>query len=444
VQHLAKLRARRVASNKEVPPPLRRGGSASTSKTSGPASLPTKPSSEASSGKDKDKPKSKARKVAVSSDEEDSPVVDDTDDEDGEYGKRRRSKDSGQKKSQKKRKLDSDVERKSDSERGDGNETEDADDDVVAVGAQFLSYPNDSKLSSLSATSPEDEATEEDQSKIVILHYGRRNSVTARGDTSLLIDNKETKGSEKAASKEAEHTAGYFNGNASSFSTIPGLLPGPPIPGYQSRFDKDGYVLPLPKGGVSNLRNWPKEAVLQQYDRDDPRIPGVPQVPKTIIPAAWLRDEKCEPQLLWNRVLDNAREETYPECRESERKREDYKEYMAQHRELPYFFDPEWNLPPTLHMTDPKDDYKILTYLANEAADPEPLREQHSNFNALKLRLVQLDKEVERGNMVDMNHSESIHKELDYRAKLPPGKCYDLMQELEEKDAARPYEDWLG
>lgn len=447
VQHLAKLRTRRVASNKQVPPPLRRGGSTSTSKASATSTSPTKVSAETSPRKDHTK--AKARKAVDSSDEEEIPLENETSSSDEEYGKRRRSKKSGKKKSRKKRKLNVDSEGESISDKGERNEAEeveDTDDELLAVGAQFLSYPNDKKCSSGSASPSPDDSTEK-ESKVVILRYGRRNSMTFQDGRALFIDNEGSKGFKKAATKEAYHPGQDLNGNDHNYPGIPGFRP--PRPGGGRKYDETDYTLPIPKRGENPMRpylmagNWPKDAVLKLYDRDDPRIPGVPPIPPTVIPAAWLRDENCDPALRFNRVLDYDREKNYPECREREKQRPDYKEYVDHHGELPFFFEPDWNLPPTLHMTDANDDYKVLNYLAKDAVDPEPLRQNHSNFNALNLRLVQMDKEIDRGNMVDMNRLEDIHRELDYQGELPPGKCYNLMGELEDKDVARGYEEWL-
>lgn len=469
VQHLAKLRSRRVASSKQVPPPLRRGGSGSAAKASSTSTSPTKASAEASPPKGQTK--SKARKATDSSDEEDIPVMDESSDESEEYGSRRRSKKSSKKKSRKRRKLDVDSEPESD-------HAENGDDELLAVGAQFLNFPND-KSSFRSACPSEDDVAREKPSKIVILRYGRHNSRFVPHDGSFAIDKKS--GGRKSTVTEDAHNgaghvngsapskdqtdddfngaglsidkaAGYFNGNAIGYqSTAEGGPPG--ADGWEeSIYDEEGYVKPVPKARDPNnplqpyltAGKWPRDVILKQYDRDDPRIPGVPPVPKTVIPAAWLREENCEPALLFNRVLDNAREETYPECREQERKRPEYKEYMAAHRELPYFFEPNWNLPPTLHITDPNDDYKIHTFSTDEAADPEPLREQHSNFNALNLRVMQLDREIEKGNMLDMNRLIRIKEDLDQHTKLPPGKCYNLMEELTEEDVVHPYGVWVS
>ncbi|KAL1983352.1 hypothetical protein VTN96DRAFT_10411 [Rasamsonia emersonii] len=473
VQHLAKLRSRRVASNKQVPPPLRRGGSGSAAKASSTSTSPTKGSAEASSPKEQTK--TKARKAADSSDEEDIPVVDETSDESEEYGSRRRSKKSGKKKSRKRRKLDVDTE-------PDSDHAEDGDDELLAVGAQFLNFPGD-KHSSRSASPSEDDVAREKPSKIVILRYGRHNATLVPDDGSFSIDNEKSGDPKNAVNEDASQNAGYANGSGPSkdqaaedfnvaglsmdeaagyFSgngmgyqtTAEGSIPPPSGADAweESIYDEEGYVKPVPKVRDPNnplqpyltAGKWPRDVILRQYDRDDPRIPGVPPVPKTVIPAAWLREENCEPALLFNRVLDNAREETYPESREHERKRPEYKEYMAAHRELPYFFEPHWNLPPTLHITDPNDDYKIHTFLTDKAADPEPLREQHSNFNALDLRVMQLDREIEKGNMLDMNRLIRIREDLDQHAKLPPGKCYNLMEELTEEDVVHPYGDWVS
>jgi len=178
VQHLAKLRVRRVAANKEVPPPLRRGGSgvapkapATASNTSDAASGPSTETSDKKSLKTK-------KKDTSSSDEGDSAnsaVSSDTS-SDEEYGKKRRAKKAKKARKKKKAKRE-DIDIKSEpgtdeeAEEDQGMEraADDRGDELVAIGAQFLSYPNDKKLPSSSPASSERSLEPKKPTKIVTL-----------------------------------------------------------------------------------------------------------------------------------------------------------------------------------------------------------------------------------------------------------------------------------
>ncbi|KAL2010800.1 hypothetical protein VTN00DRAFT_3518 [Thermoascus crustaceus] len=166
VQHLAKLRVRRVAANKDVPPPLRRGGTGAVPKSSASDAV-AGPSTEVS-----DKSKSKSKKKDGDEESVSSAASDASSDE--EYGKKRRSKKTKTKNKKVKREskeVDLKSEPATDGE-SEGRDKQIALDDrgneLVAIGAQFLSYPNDKNLPS-SPTSSESSDEVQKPTKVVTL-----------------------------------------------------------------------------------------------------------------------------------------------------------------------------------------------------------------------------------------------------------------------------------
>lgn len=167
VQHLAKLRVRRVAANKDVPPPLRRGGTGAAPKP--PASdAVAGPSTEAS-----EKSKSKSKKKDSDEESISSAASDTASDE--EYGKKRRAKKTKKTKNKKAKRESKEVDVKSEpvtDEESEGRDrqisVDDRGNDLVAIGAQFLSYPNDKNLPS-SPTSSESSVQVPKRTKVVTL-----------------------------------------------------------------------------------------------------------------------------------------------------------------------------------------------------------------------------------------------------------------------------------
>ncbi|KAL1999499.1 hypothetical protein VTN02DRAFT_4429 [Thermoascus thermophilus] len=165
VQHLAKLRVRRVAANKDVPPPLRRGGT---------GAAPKPPASDAVAGLSTEaSEKSQSKSKRKDSDEESmsSAASDTTWDE--EYGKKRRAKKNTKYKKAKRepREVDIKLEPVTDEESEGKDQQISVDDrgnDLVAIGAQFLSYPSDRNLPS-SPTSSESSVQAAKPTKVVTL-----------------------------------------------------------------------------------------------------------------------------------------------------------------------------------------------------------------------------------------------------------------------------------
>ncbi|BAE65211.1 unnamed protein product [Aspergillus oryzae RIB40] len=157
VQHLAKLRTRRVDAGKEVPPPLRRGGVGSSNKSSG--NVPTRTASGS---------KRNLRAPLSAGSEEDEGLEmnfhdDASSDEDYIDKGRRRSRPKKQLHKPQPREV---IPIKSEDEDMDGSN--DGFGELLVPGAEFLQYPNEQEPHSEPTSSPvSDNAT----SKLVTLRY---------------------------------------------------------------------------------------------------------------------------------------------------------------------------------------------------------------------------------------------------------------------------------
>ncbi|GAD98028.1 predicted protein [Paecilomyces variotii No. 5] len=186
VQHLAKLRTRRVAANKDVPPPLRRGGSgaAAVSKDKVEPKVGMSSSSGNGSGKGKRKsPESLSDEDEVAGLQE---IWEESSDE--EYGKRRRSKTNkrGQQKKTKTKSADAVI--KIEDEDTDADmDMDDVSDGVVGVGAQFLDFSNYRELSSSPVADNQNAGPT--GSKIVVFSFKERASHFKRLVKLLESDN---------------------------------------------------------------------------------------------------------------------------------------------------------------------------------------------------------------------------------------------------------------
>ncbi|KAL4896884.1 hypothetical protein BDV59DRAFT_79809 [Aspergillus ambiguus] len=146
VQHLAKLRNRRVTAGKDVPPPLRRGGAGSSSNISS------------------ESKRKRQHTPLLNLNEEESgviPVIDHSSDEDyaeSNLKARRKRKQSSNVRPVK------DVQIKSEPESGNDTESDDGDSgEYLVPGATFLEFPNDRYAVESSPSVPD--------SKIVVLKY---------------------------------------------------------------------------------------------------------------------------------------------------------------------------------------------------------------------------------------------------------------------------------
>lgn len=171
VQHLAKLRTRRIAANKEVPPPLRRGGSGTMAIVKAKSEQKTGigPSNAKGSGKNKGKDRESL------SDEDEVAGLPETWEEssDEEYGKRRRSKTNkcGQRKKAKAKSAGTVI--KIEDTEAD-TDMDDLSDGVVGVGAQFLNFSNNRELPSSPVGDSQD--AKPNNSKVVVFSFNERRS----------------------------------------------------------------------------------------------------------------------------------------------------------------------------------------------------------------------------------------------------------------------------
>ncbi|KAF9883815.1 hypothetical protein FE257_002752 [Aspergillus nanangensis] len=155
VQHLAKLRTRRVTAEKAVPPPLRRGGVGSTSTKSV-------------------EPRQKSKQTMLLKMPEEAPIVipaiDHSSDEDYEPVSKRRLRRGPKTKPRISKKVEIKTEPESvDETQSDYYET----DDLLVPGAAFLDLPND--RDSASTTSPSvATSSHAEESRVIVLKYARR------------------------------------------------------------------------------------------------------------------------------------------------------------------------------------------------------------------------------------------------------------------------------
>lgn len=333
VQHLAKLRARRVEKKKQVPPALRRGGGyIGAFKTSEapvtPQSPKEKPDVTERRVNQRSQPKIKVEKRSASKVTE---VPSDSDEEwTSDTPKNKKSK---QKRAPKKRKTTPvDTEPPVDyvvSEDDATLETTESSqsDGLVAVGAEFLEFLGD-----------DDEAEEEDHAITP-----SEDEDQAYTQQSLVVKLK--LGTDNMRRLKYKGTGVFQDRNPEQRWEMP-----PPGPnGEPWGFSRD-YYGPIPQSTQHShnpglLRGeWPREVAMRQYE--------APQAvtwshetyypdPRLVHPALFLEDPNCEPQLQFHRKLRTA-EESDPEARALDQASPAYQAYATTHRELPTYSDSSW------------------------------------------------------------------------------------------------------
>lgn len=440
VQHLAKMRTRRLQSNKAVPPPLRRGGSgpsssASSSFLSASKSFETSPfTTQVVKQEEKSKPNAKAKKRAPI---DEIPI--ETYSEDDEDWEPSQTKKGAKPKSQtrqtrqtpqKKRKMavllddpvhvtDEEENQVKLEEKVEDSEDEvlSSDTEVLAADAPFLQFledEEDNDLSSATTAVTEEEAEDEEPDSLV---------VTLKP------------GKDKLCKVEYKGTGIYHDRDPERRWHLPTTS----LEGEKWGFSKD-YFGPVPTGYHDSqnpglLRGqWPLDVVMRQYDAPqalawagethdpDPRI---------VHPAKWLEDADTEPQLKFHRNLTTA-EQSNLEARAVDQDSMEYQKYENQHRELPTYFDPSWNTAPTLSVQEDDDTtYEMHNFSTGinvpaEQGDILP----HSDFNSFGLAHPQLESAWDKSALIDHKWNDTIDNENVPDGTVPPGKIFDLDQML--------------
>lgn len=358
IQHLAKLRVRRVEKNKQVPPPLRRGGGGGgggSSSSNGPKSpeAPVTPVSPAEAEEvvrkrhakkpsiqkvEKKRAASRFTQIPSDSDEEWTATMD---------------KKTKTKRPQKRRKttplksepgiesdpefeLEPEPEPEAESESEfepepghleSGDDTTDDVDkashrsDLVAVDAKFLSFLEDDQEKvnddeRASTVSEDEHRSDTKKSLFVTLRPGRENMCRLK-----------YKGIGVYQERDPEQRW---------------EVPAPGLNGQTWGFSRD-YYGPIPQSAQHSYNpgilrgDWPQEVIMRQYEapqavtwshetyQPDPRL---------VHPAHVLDNASCEPQLRFHRKL-RAAEESHVDVRGAVQMNPAYQAYVKTHRELP-------------------------------------------------------------------------------------------------------------
>lgn len=438
VQHLAKLRIRRVDKGKEVPPPLRRGGvgAATSSKSQEPPVTPVSPQQSSENAgtrrtKQNNEPKSRGEKRAASEDEYDS-----SSDSDKEWSATRRTKSTKKGKlgrSLKKRKstppkycveLDIDV--------NDGSVASDVADEpiaasqdaeMVAVGAEFLDFVSNKQKEESRATpvSEDNDQVDEARSLIVKLRLGAKN-----------LQRLKHKGIGVYQDRDPEQRW---------------QLPSPGPNGEKWGFSKD-YYGPVPTSG-QNPQNpgllrgeWPLDVAMRQYDApqavkwaNETHGPD----PRLVHPAKYLEKPECAPQLKLHRKLRPI-EENNPKARVRDQERPAYQAYVNTHRELPAYYNRNWNFSPSSISTPkPGDGYNVQDFSANNgvnlpttAAQSQSLLYQQGDFSSFNFPHLQTEDGTDTHEMLDVKPDMAIGDDTDHHSELPMGKDFDVDRMLDQ------------
>lgn len=395
IQHLAKLRLRRVEKNKQVPPPLRRGGTYSGAKASEPPVTPQSPKEKPGDvterrANQRSQPKIKIEKRSASK------VTDISSDSDEEWTSDTPKK-SKQKRAQKKRKTipvepEPPVEHIVSDDDGTVETTESSQksDELVAVGADFLEFLGENKKAQeedRAATPSEEKDQPDNKSLIITLKPGTNNMRRLK----------------------YKGTGVFHDRDPEQRWEMP-----PPGPNGESwGFSRD-YYGPIPQSAQHShnpglLRGeWPREVAMRQYE--------APQAvtwsheayhpdPRLVHPAVFLEDPNCEPQLQFHRKLRIA-EESNPGARVLDQATPAYQAYAATHRELPTYRDSSWSTtatPLTQHLSLRDSGYG-------------------SDFDATR---PQTQGKLDTRQVLDSSHPPGTNNDLvKGHDKLPPGKIF--------------------
>lgn len=335
IQHLAKLRTRRAEKNKQVPPPLRRGGGyTGASKISEAPVTPQSPKENPGDvterrAHQRNQPRTKVEKRSASK------ITDISSESDEEWtSDTPKTKKSKQKRAQKKRKTTPvEPEPPVDHVISDDDvtvvttESSQKSGELVAVGADFLKFLDDN-----------DEAEEEDRAATP-----SEDEDQACTQQSLIVTLKP--GPDNMRRLKYKGTGVFQDRDPEQRWEMPPLGPN----GESWGFSRD-YYGPIPQSAQHShnpglLRGeWPREVAMRQYE--------APQAvtwshetyhpdPRLVHPALFLEDPNCEPQLQFHRKLRTA-EESNAGARALDQASPAYQAYARTHRELPTYRDTSW------------------------------------------------------------------------------------------------------
>ncbi|EEA23232.1 hypothetical protein TMatcc_002091 [Talaromyces marneffei ATCC 18224] len=400
IQHLAKLRIRRVEKNKQVPPPLRRGGGYfGASKTSEAPVTPLSPKEKPEAVMERRANRRSQTKIKVEKGAA-RKITDISSDSDEEWtSDTPKTKKSKQRRPQKKRKITSveperleppvDDVASDDDATVEVTEASQRSDELVAVGADFLDFlgKNKAQEEDRAATPSEDEyQPDTNKSLIVTLKPGTNNMRRLKYKGTGVFQDRDP---EQRWEMPAPGPNGEFWG-----------------------FSRD-YYGPIPQSAQHShnpglLRGeWPREVALRQYE--------APQAvtwsnetyhpdPRLVHPAVFLEDPNCEPQLKFHRKLRTT-EESNPGARVFDQGGPAYQSYANTHRELPTYRDSSWT-------TTPTHSYRHLS-----------LRDSgySSDFDTVRPKT---EEKPDTHQLLDTKHTGTNDALVDRLEELPPGKIF--------------------
>ncbi|EED14821.1 hypothetical protein TSTA_042930 [Talaromyces stipitatus ATCC 10500] len=408
IQHLAKLRVRRVEKNKQVPPPLRRGGGPSGASRSPDAPVtPVSPQyAEAVTERrvsQQNQPEIKKEKRSFSN------VRDEVSDSDEDWTSDSPSKNKKAKKKrpQKKRKTTpmeleqsfEEINLEDDATEGVAGAFQRSD-ELVAVGANYLEFLGDSSKAQdddhAAALSEDEDQLETKESLVITLKPGTNNMRRLK----------------------YKGTGVFQDRNPEQRWELP-----PPGPNGQSwGFSRD-YYGPIPQSAQHSnnpglLRGeWPIEVAMRQYE--------APQAvtwsnetyhpdPRLVHPAMVLEDPNCKPQLKFHRKL-RAAEEANAEARARDQAQPAYQVYVNKHRELPSYGESSW----TALVTNPSQTLS----------------------NSFHTSLPQTEGRLDTRQFLDPQNSGTNDNLMDHYNEVPPGKIFaiemlgdNIVEEAKELD----------
>lgn len=434
IQHLAKVRARRVQKNKTVPPPLRRGGvgSAASCKESEAPATPDTPGEGLEYVATNRAKRSIQPTVRTEKRSSGNAVHDDVlsgSDEEWTSNNQHRSNKHKNKRSHKKRKSTPPAEhtiddRASEPDLAIGQSIESSPDTkMVAVGARFLDFLGNGELKEeprAEMIAKSEDELETKQTLIVKLRLGASN-----------LGRLMHKGTGVYQDRDPEKRW---------------KLPSPGPNGEKWGFSRD-YYGPIPKAGRHShnpglLRGeWPLDVALRQYDAPQAATWGDETYepdPRLVHPARYLDDPNCAPQLRLHRKL-RTNEESNASARILDQELPAYRSYVETHRELPPYYDPSLNTVHTVHETKLDDNYKLQDFSTTNVSSSSNVMTQlpsslyqPNGVNGFDLPRSQIEDGMNTHQNLESKYTGTIDDHVDRHQELPPGKIFDVDSMLGE------------